>query len=212
MTNELTRLRSANPFAVSAIAGDAELFARITALPQEEPARTPRRGVVAVAIAFAALALLASTAYAISSILGDAIGPRAVQSEYSAAQSQLQLPPGTTWPKLHLASGVTGKGAGYGHAVAIAQNAWECYWVHAIRTGDTAAGSRAHAELNAILANDVIVAPKNASENWTPPSPPDHPYAVFADDGGYQYLQKAYAQAAARHPQLLDDSCEANSP
>jgi hypothetical protein len=212
MTSELGRLRRANPFPVPAIAGDADLFARIVALPQERPPRTGRHRVVTVAIAFAAVALLASTAYAISSILGDAIGPKEVQSEYHAAQTQLQLPPGVTWPKLHLASGVTGKGAGGGHAVVIAQNAWECYWVHAIRTGDTAAGAHAHAELNAILRNDVIVTPKGASENWTPPNPPKHPFAVFADDGGYQYFQRVYAQAAAGHPQLLASSCKGNRP
>ena len=62
-----------------------------------------------------------------------------------------------------------------------------------------------------LAAHNVVVAPKNASENWTPPNPPKTPYAVFADDGGYQWLQKAYADAAAGHPQNLTDSCRANS-
>jgi hypothetical protein len=30
--------------------------------------------------------------------------------------------------------------------VLIAQNAWECYWVQAIRDGDTTAAKRAHDE------------------------------------------------------------------
>jgi hypothetical protein len=35
---------------------------------------------------------------------------------------------------------------------------------------------------------------------------------VFADDGGLQFLRKAYAQAAAGDPQLLIDTCRANAP
>jgi hypothetical protein len=105
---------------------------------------------------------------------------------------------------------VTSVGAGGGHAVLAAQNAWECYWVDAIRSGDTKAQSRAHAELESLLANNVVVAPNGSSENWTPPNPPRAPYAVFADDGGFQWVQQTYALAAAGHPQRLIDSCRAN--
>ena len=48
------------------------------------------------------------------------------------------------------------------------------------------------------------------SKTWTPPNPPKAPYAVFADDGGYQWLQKAYAQAAAGNPQLIVDTKKAS--
>lgn len=91
-----------------------------------------------------------------------------------------------------------------------AQNAWECYWVDAIESGDTAAQQRAHAELNALMSHYVLVAPAGAPENWTPPSPPKAPYAVMADDGGYRWTLHAYALAAAGHPQRLIDHCEAN--
>jgi hypothetical protein len=96
--------------------------------------------------------------------------------------------------------------------VLAAENAWECYWVKAISTRDTAAQQRAHRELNALLDNNIIVAPKDASENWTPPNPPRTPYAVFADDGGLQYLRQTYAEAAAGNAQRLIDSCRANAP
>jgi hypothetical protein len=33
---------------------------------------------------------------------------------------------------------------------------------------------------------------------------------VFADDGGYQFKQRAYAEAAAGNPRLLQQSCRAN--
>ena len=92
------------------------------------------------------------------------------------------------------------------------QNAWECYWVQAIHRHDSAAQTRAHAELNTLLDQNVIVAPADASENWTPPNPPSVAYAVFADDGGFQWLREAYAQVAAGHPQRLIDSCRANAP
>jgi hypothetical protein len=108
------------------------------------------------------------------------------------------------------ANTVTGVGAGGGHAVMIAQNDWECYWVKAIRTGDVAAQQRAHTRLNDLMKHNIFVAPPNASENWTVPNPPKYPYVVFADDGGYRFVKRAYAQAAAGHPRNLIKSCEAN--
>ena len=35
---------------------------------------------------------------------------------------------------------------------------------------------------------------------------------AFADDGGYQYKEKIWAQAAAGNPQNLIQSCKANGP
>jgi hypothetical protein len=222
MTTDATisRLRMANPVPLVRAADDPELFSRITALPGDGRLALPdrpwvvRRRRVAVALVLALLALLASTAFAVSHwVLGDAVKPRVTRHEYLRAQHQLTLPPGVTWPRFHIQpNSVTGRGAGGGRAVGIAQNAWECYWVRAVDRGDVAGQRRAHAELAALLANNVIVAPKNASENWTPPNPPKAPYEVFADDGGYQWVQAMYRKAAAGDTRDLRDSCRANAP
>ena len=94
----------------------------------------------------------------------------------------------------------------------VAQNTWECYWVRAIKTGDTAAERRAQAELNALLDHNIFEAPAGASENWTPPKPPSVPYVFFAHDGGLAYVRAMYAAAAAGHPESLIQSCRANRP
>jgi hypothetical protein len=213
----LIRLRRANPVPEVPATDGAALFARIVAMPGDDRrSRRPTHGrrVAAVAIVFALAAAVASAAYAISSWVGSGpVKPAVTRHEYHVAQHQLTLPPGATWPAMHIdPNSVTGVGAGGGHAVVAAQNAWECYWVDAIRSGDIGAQRRAHVELDALLANNVVVAPNGSSENWTPPHPPKAPYAVFADDGGYQWLQKTYALAAAGHPQRLIDSCKANRP
>jgi hypothetical protein len=214
----MLRLRNANPFPELMTVDGADLFERITALPLDSRLRrraTPsRRRTVVLAASLAVVALLASTAFAISNwVIGGAVKPPVTKGEYRRAQHALTLPPGYTWPALHIEPNtVTGQGAGGGHAVVAAQNAWECYWVQAIHNGDSAAQLRAHRELNALLTHNVVVAPANASENWTPPSPPKAPYAVFADDGGFESLKAAYAQAAAGHPKRLIDSCRANAP
>jgi hypothetical protein len=211
----LIRLREANPVpGVPAVDG-ADLFERIVALAQESrPARRPRpvRRGVAVALVFVVAAIVASTAYAISNWVGSGpVKPRVTHHEYRLAQHQLTLPPGYSWPSLHIdPNSVTGAGAGGGHAVLAAQNAWECYWVDAIRTGDTVAQHRARSELTALLDHNVLVAPAGAPENWTPPNPPKTPYAVLAGDGGYQWVPETYALAAAGHPQRLIDRCQAN--
>jgi hypothetical protein len=195
----------------------AELFERIVAVPRE-PRRTersrPARRAVAVAIVFVVAAFVASAAYAISNWVGSGpVKPPVTRHEYKVAQHQLTLPPGFTWPSFHIdPNSVTSLGAGGGHAVGVAQDAWSCYWVDAIASGDVAAQHQARGELEAILRNNVIVAPKNASENWTPPNPPTTPYATYADDGGYQWLLKTYADAAAGRPQNLIDYCRANRP
>ena len=211
----LLRLRAANPFA-DLRADDDALFARITgsSFDGSVPRRRRYRPILVFALALVAVALLASTAFAISQwVVGDAVTPDVTRTEYRHAQHQLTLPPGASWPGFHIdPNSVTGRGAGGGHAVAAAQNAWECYWVQAIHRHDDAAQSRAHAELNTLLDQNVIVAPAAASENWTPPNPPSVPYAVFADDGGVQWLRETYAQAAAGHPQRLIDTCRANAP
>jgi hypothetical protein len=105
---------------------------------------------------------------------------------------------------------VTGVGAGGGHAVMVAQNDWECYWVKGIRTGNVAVQHRAYAVLHSLLTHNMFTAPPGASENWTLPNPPKYPYVVFADDGGYQFIARTYAQALAGHPKHLIESCEAN--
>jgi hypothetical protein len=193
----------------------ASLYDSIVALPREARSeRSPRRArrVATVAIVVAVAAVVASAAYAISGWVGGGpVKPPVTRHEYHVAQHQLTLPPGYTWPSFHIdPQSVTSVGAGGGHAVMAAQNAWECYWVAAIRRGHAAAGKRAHAELDALLAHNVIVAPNGAPENWTPPVAPDTPYAIFADDGGYQWVQQTYALAAAGHPQRLIDSCKSN--
>jgi hypothetical protein len=223
MTTEaiISRLRMANPTPVVPAVDNPELFARITALPGDPRlARRPRRRFVrrrrvAVVLAFALLALLASSAFAISHwVLDDAVRPPVTRHEYLSAQHQLTLPPGVTWPRYHMAppKTLTGRGAGLGQAVLVSQNAWECYWVRAIDRGDVAAQRRAHSELEALLTHNVLVAPKGASENYTPPNPPKTPYSVWADDGGYQWVQAMYKKAAAGDTRDLRSACRANAP
>ncbi|HKB21179.1 MAG TPA: hypothetical protein VKC65_09235 [Gaiellaceae bacterium] len=217
----LTRLQAANPEPLIVQTDSFDLFNRITGEPGDPrlsaPARRPliRRRGLALAVAFAVAALLASTAFAISRIIADdVVGPDVTQAEYLAAQSQLELPPGATWPHIGFgpSNSVTGRGAGGGMAVLNAQNAWECYWVRAIRTGDGAAQARAHAALNALLANNILEAPAGAPENYRPANPPKVPYAVFAHDGGLDRIKASYAAAAEGHPKNLRDSCYANAP
>ena len=91
-------------------------------------------------------------------------------------------------------------------------NAWECYWVKAIRDGDTAAGQQAQKQLSTLLAENVIAAPAGAPEDWTPPNPPKAPYVTYAHDGGLEWVRATYALAAAGHPRRLAQSCRANAP
>jgi hypothetical protein len=217
----LTRLQAANPEPLIVQTDSFDLFNEITALPGDPrlaaAERKPliRRRGLALAIAFAVAAVLASTAFAISRLVfDDVVGPDVTRAEYLAAQSQLELPPGVTWPQISFgpANSVTGRGAGGGMAVLNAQNAWECYWVRAIRTGDQAAQARAHAALDNLLANNILEAPAGASENYTPQNPPKVPYAVFAHDGGLDSIRANYAAAAAGHPRGIAQSCYANAP
>lgn len=218
----VTRLQAANPEPVIVQTDSLDLFNEITSRPGDPRLATPtrkpffrRRPGLALAIAFGVAALLASTAFAISRLVtDDVVGPDVTQAEYLAAQSQLELPPGATWPHIDFgpANSVTGRGAGGGIAVLNAQNAWECYWARAIRTGDRAAQARAHAALDSLLAHNILEAPAGASENYTPQNPPNVPYAVFAHDGGLETIRANYAAAAAGHPRGIEQSCYANSP
>ena len=214
----LLRLRKANPYPPFTTVDEAALHARITARPPDSRIRghsTPlhRRGLV-LAVSFALMALLASTAYALSTwVFNSAVKPEVTKLEYRRAQHKLPLPPGYSWPVLQVEqNSVTSKGAGGGHAVLISQNASECYWAKAIRNGDKAAQRRAHKRLNALLADNVLVAPPGAPEDWRPENPPNGPYAVFAYDGGLDWVRGTYKLAAAGDPRRLAQSCRANSP
>jgi hypothetical protein len=217
MKNEstLAYLRRLNPVPEAVLVDGAELFERITSLPREQagPRRSAvRRRVALVAVALVAMALLATTALAISGFFGDVVKPPVTKQEYRNAQDVLTLPPGATWPELNVdPNSVTTRGGGGAYAVMIAMGSWECYWVDAIRSGDQQAQNQAHTELNSLLANHAVIAPAGASENWAPTGHA-FPVVAFADDGGYQYKQKMYADAAAGHPANLIQSCRANGP
>lgn len=209
-------LRRLNPVPQAASVDGAALFEQITSLPQDErptARRSPnRRRVALVAVALAATAILATTAFAVANWFGDVVKPAVTKQEYKTAQSELTLPPGVTWPELNVdPNSVTSRGGGGSSAVMVAMGSWECYWADAIKSGDEQAQQRAHAALNSLFANHVVIAPAGASENWFPT---DHPFPVvaFADDGGYQYKKNMYADAAAGRPKQLFQSCRANGP
>jgi hypothetical protein len=224
----VSRLRSANPYSQPITVSPAEteeLFARITThapawlevnakAELSKRSRLRRRPLVAVALALVTVAILASTAFAISHwVAGAAVKPHVTRSEYRRARQELVLPPGATWPSFHIdPKSVTGRGAGGGHAVLVAENAWECYWVDAIARNDPQAQERSQAQLGRLLDHNVVVAPAGAPEDWIPPNPPAGPYAIFADDGGIQWLRQTYALAAAGHPERLEETCRANAP
>jgi hypothetical protein len=219
----MVRLRRANPVPQAPAGDHSDLLARITASPgdprlTEASPRRPllqRRRAIVLVLALGLAALLASTAFAISQwIGGDAVRPPVTRQEYLDAQKQLTLPPGVAWPKFNMpgSNTLTSRGGGGGTAVLIAQNAWECYWVRAIRSGDRAAGERAQAELDKLLAHNILVAPVGAPEGWIPSPMPTVPVAVFAHDGGLNWVRASYKQAAAGDPRNLIASCRANAP
>ena len=210
----LDRLRTANPVPTPPVAGDETLFARITALPRDpQPRRRPRRRAVLILAPLAAI-LIASSAFGISTWLGGkAVTPPVTRAEYRQAQQDLPVPPGFRWPALRVdPNSMTTIGGGGGHAVLIAQNAWECYWAAAIRRGDSVAGRRAQAVLDDLTTNHAVIKPDGAPEDWVPPHPPALPYAVYANDGGLQWIRQGYAQAAAGDPTRITKSCRANRP
>jgi hypothetical protein len=216
----MLRLSRANPVPRVTARDDADLFARITALPGDSSLGAPRwrplrhrRAVVFALIAVVAV-LLASTAFAVSRLIGaDVVRPPVTRQEYLAAQKQLTLPPGAAWPVFQMPEGnvVTTRGGGGGQAVLIAMNAWECYWVQAIREGDAAAAERAHAELDTLLAHNLLEAPAGAPEGWTPDPLPQVPFMAFAHHGGLSWIRASYKQAAAGNPANLAQSCRANA-
>jgi hypothetical protein len=213
----LNRLREANPVPIAPAVDGADLFDRIVALPREaQPERRvrPARRVLVVAVAFAIGAIVASTAYAISNWVGSGpVKPPVTRHEYKAAQHQLTLPPGYSWPSLHIdPNSVTSRGAGGGHAVPAAQNAWECYWVDAIRLGDKRAQHAAQAQLNDLTTRHAVIKPDGAPEDWVPRHPPALPYTVWANDGGLQWFREGYKMAANGDASRLNASCRANRP
>jgi hypothetical protein len=206
----IDRLATANPVPAAAAAFDEELFTRIVAEPSDRAARRPRKR-LAVTIVVAAALLVTSTAVGVDRWLTGTVQPEVTKSEYRAAQSLLSLPPGTTWPILHVdPNSLTDRGAGGGYAVNIAMTRWECYWVTAIRDHDRPAQRRAHVVLENLLTRHVVVAPNGAPEDWQPATPPTFPYAIYADDGGYQFVQRIVAQAAAGDASGIAQSCRAN--
>ena len=210
----LLRLRAANPFPTNTAPEADELFWRITAVPRSTRDPRPRyhRLVLVFAVALLAVAVLASAAFAISQWLGgDVVRPDVTLAEYHSAQRELRLPPGHRWPPLNVdPNSVTTRGGGGGYAVLNAEIAWDCYWVDAIRRSDRAAQKHAHAELQRLLHNNMLVAPIGAPEGWVPADPPKQPFLVFAHDGGYEWLQQTVALAAAGHPDRLGQRCAAN--
>jgi hypothetical protein len=224
MSNDsiMVRLGRANPVPEMPAADDGDLFDRITALPQDAPAggrrerptQRRRRSLILV-LAVGIAALLASTAFAISQWLGgDLVEPPVTRQEYFDAKKELVLPPGVAWPKPDVApddNSVTTRGGGGGRAVLIAMNAWECYWVDAIRRGDDRAAERAHDELNRLLANNVFRAPEGAPEEWVPSPFPSVAFVTFSHNGGLDWIRQSYARAAAGHPRELAQSCRANA-
>ena len=218
MTDQtLNRLRAANPTPVAAVTGAEALFDRIVFAPPDRrltrTTRRYRRPVLVLAAAVVVCGLLAAAAYAAGWFGGHIIGGPTVQAEYAAAQKQLTMPPGYNWPPLNWPSHtVTSRGAGGAFAVSLDQDAWECYWVGAIHSGDAVAQRRSKAALDELMKDHIVIAPAGSPEDYTPPQSFQTPTLAFADDGGYQYKQRMYAEAAAGKPRLLEQSCRANGP
>jgi len=218
----MLRLRRANPVPNVPADHDADLFARITALPGDATLAAPqwrpflRRRAVVLVVAAVLAVLLTSTAFAVSKLVGDHIVTSPVtRQEYLDAQKQLALPPGITWPTWRPPpepNSVTTRGGGGGRAVLIAQNAWECAWVQAVRSGDEAAAQRAHDELNVLLAHNIFEAPAGAPEDYVPDPMPVAPFIVFAHDGGLDWIRSGYRKAAAGDITNVAQSCRANAP
>ena len=132
----------------------------------------------------------------------DAVKPKVTEAGIpSSTDNSCQLPPGSSWPALNIdPNSVTSKRAGGGSCGP-----------HPRRLPGSATGSkrfgpetwplrrRAHNRLSTLLAENMLVAPIGAPEDWTPPKPPDAPYAVFAHDGGFEWVRRTYTLAAAGH-------------
>jgi hypothetical protein len=222
--NHMERLRNAAPAAPGSAMDRDALFASIVARAGDPAVasrprltRSTRRRLAVVLVALAIAAVTAATALG-TGFLGwhDATTiidkPQQWEALYQAATRQLTLPPGQTWPHRTLAPHtVTGMSQPGGEAVGIARGRWECYWGKAIRSGDTAAQAQAQAALADINAHHTLVAPPGSSENVAAPDNIKGPYEIFASDGGIQFVEKMYADAAAGRPAMLFQSCRANS-
>jgi len=221
--NAMDRLRASRPASVPIEADREALFDRIVATPPSGASARPprrRRKLVLIAAVGLAVTLTAGTAVAVSTNLFGwhtdntfIKDPRVWRKLYRDATHQLTLPPGEHWPDRTLPPNtVTSRTQPGGEAVAIAQTAWECYWVDAIHHGDAAAGRQANAALDDLLAHHVVVAPPGSPENVAPPAGTKPPFAIFASEGGIQYIRKMYRDAADGHPATLIQSCRANGP
>lgn len=205
-------LATANPVPAASTAFDEQLFAQIVALPRDRAARRRPRKRVAVAVVFATALLVTSTAVGVDRWLTGAVKPDVTLAEYKESQALVPLPPGATWPVLHVEpNSMTTRGGGGGYALEIAMTKWECYWAAAIRSGDGPAQQRSKAVLHDLLRNHAVVKPDAAPEDWVPASPPAFPYVVYADDGGYQFELKIWAEAADGDVSGIEQSCRANS-
>ena len=221
MNQSMERLRRARPAPAPLTHDPDELFAAIIAEPRDTATRrrpAHRRAVLVAVSIGAAIVLTAGSAYAFTNLFGwhDAASlvktNRQWQKLYVAAQSDLTLPPGVSWPERRFPPNtVTSTYEPGGMAVGVAQTSWECYWAHAIQTGDVSAQQRAHAALTDLLANHVVVAPPGSSENVAPPASVKPPVEVLASDGGLGYMKRMYAEAAAGDPTMIAESCRANS-
>ncbi len=224
--NHIERLRNAAPAARSQTIDRDALFAAIVARPQDAAAgagRPPRRASrrrLAIALVIAALAgLTTATAFATGILSWHDVkpaelvtSPKQWQALYTAATRKLTLPPGQTWPHRTLPPNtITGMSEPGGVAVATSRVRWECYWGAAIRSNDVSAQRQAQAVLADLNRNHTLVAPAGSSENVAPPSNLHGPFEIFANDGGFQYVTKIYADAAAGQPAKLFQSCRANS-
>jgi hypothetical protein len=225
MSRSMERLSNARPAIADGIDRDA-LFAQIVAIAQDHQqpqiSRSGRRRLAIGCIAVVVLCLSAGTAFAVTggfNLFGwhtDTTivkSPREWQRLYRDATRQLTLPPGQHWPNRTLPpETVTSRTQPGGTAVAIAQTAWECYWVGAIRHGDAAAGAQAHAALEELLAHHVVVAPPGSPENVAPPGGTTPPFEIYASDGGIRFVRRMYRNAASGDPTTLIQSCRANGP
>jgi hypothetical protein len=213
----LDRLRAANPVPGAMPADDEPLFARITAMPRDAaaPKRRRNRRRLVLLLAPVAAILIASSAFGISTWLGNrAVEPPVTRAEYLQAQHQLILPPGYHWPAPAPMepNSMTTVGGGGSRAVLVAKTDWECYWADAIKRGDKRAGRAAQAQLNDLTTRHAVIKPDGAPEDWVPPHPPALPYTVWANDGGLQWFREGYKMAANGDASRLNASCRANRP
>jgi hypothetical protein len=221
MSQPMERLRTARPAPVALLGDSQEMFAAIVAAPREAvPAHRARsrRTLVVVCAALALAVVTAGSAFAFTNLFGWhtdhslVTSPRVWHQLYVEAQHDLTMPPGMRWPDRSLPpKTVTSRNEPGGMAVAVSQVSWECYWAHAIRTGDVAAQARAHAALSDLVAHHIVVAPPGSPENVAPPSWVKPPFEILASDGGYAYVKHMYAEAAAGNGALIAQSCRANS-